>query len=138
MVDPEHQNLNDPFLAYCKQHNEKELISERKTNYAAMIATHKNKWSIVKTNPNKILFDDDPDSERLTIKYKEARENYALKKEKIQHSLLDEQSIISRNHPRMLTHCPFVVKQLLLKTRQCNSDNGDLFINEENESRLIK
>ena len=49
------QNSTDPFIAYCKQHNEKPQISSRKVNYLAMMSNYKSK------KINRHLFEINPD-----------------------------------------------------------------------------
>lgn len=72
------QGDHDPFIGYCKQHNEKSYISARKTNYLAMMSSYR-----VKNLGNRHMFEADPDKDRISCKFKRARENYGLAKSKL-------------------------------------------------------
>lgn len=37
------KNPTDPFIAYCKLHNEKAYINSRKASYLAMISSYRSK-----------------------------------------------------------------------------------------------
>jgi len=113
LVDPEQQNENEPFLAYCKQHLDTSIIRSRKTNYLAMISDFKSKLS---KDGKRNCFKNET-NERFLTKLKNARENYLLDKMKIQKPNVSEQKI-----QRMISTCPSALKMLFAKNALSNED----------------
>lgn len=52
------KNPNDPFIAYCKFHNDKAIINSRKASYLAMMssykAKHQNEHRLYEFGPDKV------------------------------------------------------------------------------------
>lgn len=120
LVDPLQMNSSDPFLAYCKQHNEKALIKNRKINYLAMISN----YNSIKMN-NQRLFEVDPDKDRLIVKFENAKQNYEINMRK-----LNKPFVANVKAARMLTTCPSALKLLMSKATLANN------VDAENKSSL--
>ena len=119
------KNANEPFIAYCKQHNERGMIASRRTNYLAMMANYKSTLSRTATRR---LFEHSDDRQRLAAKFDEARRTYALARLKLTGKARQQQqqpaAAAGSKVPRMLTTCPSALAMLLNKA-QFSSCNGN-------------
>ena len=119
LVDPSQQNINDPFFAYCKQHNDSDQIRQRKIKFTQMIDSQKQ----LNLNLN----------ERTKVKFHHAQVDYNLKRKQAQ---IPRQEILKQT--RLLTTNPSSLKQLMQKshlnttqhTQQKHSANQVTFTSE--------
>ncbi|CAF0818675.1 unnamed protein product [Brachionus calyciflorus] len=120
LVDPfQQQNTSDPFIAYCKSHNDPNIIKSRKANYYAMISSYKSKNLV-----DKRLFENETkeNKERLMSKFKKAIEKYEFERDKL------VSKPANLNKSKLLTTCPEILKCLILKNKmndlaEINVDN---------------
>lgn len=99
LVDPFQQNANDPFFAYCKQHNDSDQIRQRKLKYIQMIEANNKQQLNLTLN------------ERTKIKFKHAQTDYNLKRKQAH---LPRQE--THKTARLLTTNPSSLKQLMQKS----------------------